>query len=88
MIMVSIDFLSSVSTRYIIFFSFLENTAGFNVWVFYHGCHVDVAIYGITIYCDCCGGSEEMIVIRCSVKEAGYQRKMVTTRLRFKYVGY
>ena len=53
MIMVSIDFLSSVSMRYIIFFSFLENTT-FNVWVFYHGFPVDVAIYGITSYCDCC----------------------------------
>ena len=57
--MVSIDFLSSVSTRYIIFFSFLflKILLVFNVWVFYHGCPVDVAIYGITIYCDCCGGS-------------------------------
>ena len=29
-----------------------------------------------------------MIVIRCSVKEAGYQRKMVATGLCFKDVGY
>ena len=31
--MVSIDFLSSVSMRYIIFFSFLEILLVFNVWV-------------------------------------------------------
>ena len=29
-----------------------------------------------------------MIVIRCSVKKAGYQRKMVATRLCYKDVGY
>ena len=58
--MVSIDFLSYVSKRYIIFFSFLflKILLVFNVWIFfYHGCPIDVAIYGITIYCDCCGGS-------------------------------